>query len=98
LLPDQHRDQRAAVGQLRPVAFLAAPKSKIQFNGVGGLRTYISFTHSAFQVNLSGSFHMSNTSVDTGMTNDYEQPVNWARIVVLVAVALPGFWRLVLRF
>ena len=22
-----------------------APKSKIQFNGVGGLRTYISFTH-----------------------------------------------------
>jgi hypothetical protein len=27
---------------------LAAPKSKIQFNGVGGLRTYITFTHSAF--------------------------------------------------
>jgi hypothetical protein len=25
-----------------------SPKSKIQFNGVGGLRTYISFTHSAF--------------------------------------------------
>src|SRR5262245_57791620 len=27
----------AALGQLRPVAFLAAPKSKIQFNGVGAL-------------------------------------------------------------
>jgi hypothetical protein len=26
----------------------AGPKSKIQFNGVGGLRTYVSFTHSAF--------------------------------------------------
>jgi hypothetical protein len=34
---------------------------------------------------------MSNTSVGTGMTNDCEQPVNWARIVVLVAVALPVF-------
>jgi hypothetical protein len=33
----EHRDQRAALGQMRPVAFLAAPKSKIQFNGVGGL-------------------------------------------------------------
>jgi hypothetical protein len=29
------------------LAFLAAPKSEIQFNGVGGLRTYISYTHSA---------------------------------------------------
>jgi hypothetical protein len=26
------------------LAFLAAPKSKIQFNGVGGLRTHISLT------------------------------------------------------
>jgi hypothetical protein len=26
---------------------LVGPKSKIQFNGVGGWRTYISFTHSA---------------------------------------------------
>jgi len=40
---------------------------------------------------------MSDTSVagryltDTGMANGYEQPVNWARIVVLVAVALPVF-------
>jgi hypothetical protein len=28
---------------------------------------------------------------DAGMANDYEQPVNWARIVFLVAVALPAF-------
>ena len=34
---------------------------------------------------------MSDPSVDAGMTNGYEQPVNWARIVVLVAVALPVF-------
>jgi hypothetical protein len=40
---------------------------------------------------------MSGTSVagrylrDAGMSNGYEQPVNWARIVVLVAVALPVF-------
>jgi hypothetical protein len=34
---------------------------------------------------------MSNTSVDAGMTNGYEQPVNWGRIVVLVAVALSVF-------
>jgi hypothetical protein len=34
---------------------------------------------------------MSNSSVDTGMANGYEQLVNWARIVVLVAVALPVF-------
>jgi hypothetical protein len=27
----------------------------------------------------------------TSMANGYEQPVNWARIVVLVAVALPVF-------
>jgi hypothetical protein len=26
----------------------AAPRTKTQFNGVGRLRTYISFTHSAF--------------------------------------------------
>jgi hypothetical protein len=26
---------------------------------------------------------------DAGTANGYEQPVNWARIVVLVAVALP---------
>ena len=30
------------------LAFLAAPNSKSQFNGFEGLRTYISFTHSAF--------------------------------------------------
>ena len=34
---------------------------------------------------------MSNTSVDAGMTDDYEQPVNLARIVFLAAVALPVF-------
>jgi hypothetical protein len=40
---------------------------------------------------------MSNSSVarrylsDAGMANGYEQPINWARIVVLVAVALPVF-------
>jgi hypothetical protein len=34
---------------------------------------------------------MSNTSIDAGMTNGYEQPVNWPRIVVLVAVGLPVF-------
>jgi len=63
---------------------------KIQFNGVDGLRTHISFTHSMFS-NLSGVPPMSNTSVDADMTNGYEQPVNWARIVALVAVALPVF-------
>jgi hypothetical protein len=25
------------------------------------------------------------------MANEYEQPVNWARMVILVAVALPVF-------
>jgi hypothetical protein len=30
-----------------PVWRSCGPKSKIQFNGVGGLRTYISFTHSS---------------------------------------------------
>ena len=34
---------------------------------------------------------MSNTSVDAGMTNEYEQPVNLARIFFLAAVALPVF-------
>jgi hypothetical protein len=42
-------------------------------------------------MNLSGASHMSNTSIDAGMTNGYEQPVNWGRIGVLVAVALPVF-------
>ena len=40
---------------------------------------------------------MSDTSVagryltDAGMADGYEQSVNWTRIVVLVAVALPVF-------
>jgi hypothetical protein len=40
---------------------------------------------------------VSDTSVsgrylrDAGMANGYEQPVNWPRIVVLVAMALPVF-------
>jgi hypothetical protein len=34
---------------------------------------------------------MSNTSVEAVMANGCEQPVNWAPIVVLVAVALPVF-------
>ncbi|SHJ36863.1 hypothetical protein SAMN05444159_0437 [Bradyrhizobium lablabi] len=40
---------------------------------------------------------MADTSVarcylrDAGVANGYEQPVNWARIVVLVAMALPVF-------
>jgi hypothetical protein len=40
---------------------------------------------------------MSDTSVagryltDAGMADSYEQSVNWTRIVVLVAVALPVF-------
>jgi len=40
---------------------------------------------------------MSDTSAvrgylrDAGVANGYEQPVNWARIVVLVAMALPVF-------
>jgi hypothetical protein len=40
---------------------------------------------------------MSDTSVagrypgDAGTANGYEQPVNWARIVVLVALLLPVF-------
>jgi hypothetical protein len=28
---------------------------------------------------------------DAGMANGYEEPVNWARIAVLIAVALPVF-------
>ena len=28
---------------------------------------------------------------EAGMANDYEQPVNWARIVVLAAASLPVF-------
>ncbi|WP_156438570.1 hypothetical protein [Bradyrhizobium valentinum] len=42
---------------------------------------------------------MSNTSVDAG--NDYEQPLNLARIGVLVAVGLPafgGFYYAILNF
>jgi hypothetical protein len=85
----------------------AGPKSKIQFNGVGGLRTYVSFTHSAFSW---WSFFMSNTLAkirvralepgelfegrylgDAGTANGYEEPVNWARIAVLIAAALPVF-------
>jgi hypothetical protein len=34
---------------------------------------------------------MSNASVGVGTANGHQQPVNWARIVVLVAVALPVF-------
>jgi hypothetical protein len=34
---------------------------------------------------------MSNTSIDEAMTNGHEQPINWGRIVVLAAVALPAF-------
>jgi hypothetical protein len=34
---------------------------------------------------------MLNTSVDAGTANGYEEPVNWARIALLVAVALPTF-------
>jgi uncharacterized membrane protein len=34
---------------------------------------------------------MSNTSVDAGTANGYEEPVNWAGIAVLIAVALPAF-------
>jgi hypothetical protein len=37
------------------------------------------------------AFTERRTSGDAGMANDYEQPVNWAQIVVLVAVALPVF-------
>ena len=32
---------------------------------------------------------MSNPSVDTGMTSDYDEPGNLARIVFLAAVAVP---------
>jgi hypothetical protein len=34
---------------------------------------------------------MSNTSLDSGMANGYEHSLNWARLVVLVAIALPVF-------
>jgi hypothetical protein len=34
---------------------------------------------------------MSNTSVDAGTANGYEQSVNKARIAILVAVGLPVF-------
>src|SRR3981189_1557987 len=39
-----------------------APKSKIQFNGVGGLRTYVSLTASPFQ-RIIEALLMSNSSV-----------------------------------
>jgi hypothetical protein len=42
-------------------------------------------------VKHSGSFPMSNTSVDAGTANGYEQSVNKARIAILVAIALPVF-------
>jgi hypothetical protein len=38
-----------------------------------------------------GELSMSNTSIDEAMTNGHEQPINWGRIVVLAAVALPAF-------
>jgi hypothetical protein len=54
----------------------------------------ISFTHSAFS--LSGAFPMSNTlakvrvrALEPGELS--EEPVNWARIAVLIAVGLPVF-------
>jgi hypothetical protein len=34
---------------------------------------------------------MSNTSLDAGAANGYEEPVTWAQIAILVAVALPTF-------
>jgi hypothetical protein len=34
---------------------------------------------------------MSDTSVESGMANGSEQPVNWSWIVVIVAIALPLF-------
>jgi hypothetical protein len=34
---------------------------------------------------------MSDTSVESGTADGYEQPVNWSRIVVRVAIALPLF-------
>jgi hypothetical protein len=34
---------------------------------------------------------MSDTSAKSGMANGYEQPVNWSRIVVRAAIALPLF-------
>ena len=33
---------------------------------------------------------MSDTSEDAGTANGYEEPVNWARIAVLISVALPA--------
>jgi hypothetical protein len=36
-------------GGIGPLAISKQLASKVQFNGVGRLRTYISFTHSAFQ-------------------------------------------------
>ena len=38
-----------------------------------------------------GELPMSNTSVNEAVTNSHEQPVNWVRIVVLAAIALPAF-------
>jgi hypothetical protein len=38
---------------------------------------------------------------DTGTANHYEEPVNWARIAVLIAAALPvfgGLYYLLLNF
>src|SRR5882672_1622636 len=53
---------RGLVPTLNFVHSAGAPKSKIQFNGVGGLRTYVSLTASPFQ-RIIEALLMSNTSV-----------------------------------
>jgi hypothetical protein len=42
------RTRLTGTGRIRPLAISKQLASKTQFNGVGRLRTYISFTHSAF--------------------------------------------------
>jgi hypothetical protein len=60
---------------------------KTQSNGVSTDCDFIPRSLSTLQL---GELHMSNASVEDAMTNDREQPVDWVRIVVLAAVALPA--------
>src|ERR1700730_5628131 len=50
VLPNRRNRRRSlsGTGRIRPLAISKQLASKAQFNGVGRLRTYISFTHSAF--------------------------------------------------
>jgi hypothetical protein len=62
----------------------AAPKSKIQFNGGGGLRTYIS----SLRVNFWWSYLMSNTAVKIAAA--HKRPDDSAVQVIEEGLRLPN--------